>query len=150
MTSKRSIFLAALCGLALVGAGCGGDDDDNAALSYDDSTAEINQICAGADDIGEGLTGEPSNDAPLLVEAGTRFQAVIDEIRELDVNEELEAARDDFVANGEEQVALVEEAQQQAEAGDRNAYRQTLESGQALDEESNEFASQLGAEECID
>ena len=145
----KSTFLVALCGLALVGAGCG-DDDDNKALSYDDSTAEINEVCASVEDIGQGLTGEPRNDAPILADAGEKFEAAIDEMRDLEVAEELESARDDFVANGQEQLEMVEKAQQEAEANDKKAYRQTLEAGQALDKESNRLASRLGAQECID
>ena len=71
-------------------------------------------------------------------------------MRDLEVNEELESLRDEFVANGEQQLALVEQAVQDAEAGDKKAYRQTLEGGQALDQESNEIANDLGADDCID
>ena len=145
---KRSVCIAGLCGLALVGAGCGGDDNDT--LSYDDTGAEISAICTDLDDLGTGLTGEPKNDAPILEEAAPEFEAAIDEVRDLDVNEELESIRDDFVANGEEQLALVEEAQQLAEAGDRKAYLRKLEEGQAIDQEGNSLANQLGADECID
>ena len=149
MTSKRSIFIAGLCGLALVGAGCG-DDDDNKALSYDDTSAEINEICASVEDIGEGLSGEPRNDAPILAEAAPKFEDAINKVRELEVAEELASARDDFVANGQESLDLIEKAQAEAEAGDRKAYRQTLKQTQPIDEESNALASKLGAEECID
>jgi hypothetical protein len=149
MTSKRSIFLVALCGLALVGAGCG-DDDDNGALSYDDSVAEMNDVCASAEDIGKGLTGEPANDAPLLAEAAPKFEDVINEMRDLEVAEELESARDDFVANGQEQLDVVEKAQAEAEAGDKKAYQATLEGGQALDKKSEALASKLGAQECAE
>jgi hypothetical protein len=147
MTSKRSTFIAGLCGLALVGAGCG-DDDDNGALSYDDSVAEINDVCASVDDIGQGLTGEPANDAPILAELAPKFEDAINDMRDLEVAEELESARDDFVANGQEQLDMVEKAQAEAEAGDKKAYRATLEGGQALDKQSNALASKLGAAEC--
>ena len=146
---KRSICIAGLCGLALVGAGCG-DDDDNGTLSYDDTGSEISAICADLGDLGEGLTGEPKNDAPILQEALPEFQAGINEVSELDVNEELAPIRDEFVANGEAQVALVEEAIEHAEAGDKKAYIKTLESGQEVDQESNRLANELGAEECIE
>jgi hypothetical protein len=147
MTSTRSTLLAAVCGLALAAPGCGGDDNDT--LSYDDTGTEISEICTRLDDLGEGLTGEPDNDAPILKEAAPEFEAAIEDIRELEVNEELESARDELVANGEEQLALIEQAITHAEAGDRRAYRRTLEQGQSLDEEGNEVASRLGAEGCI-
>jgi len=145
---KHFGLIAGLCGLALVGAGCGGDDD-NGPLSYDDTGTEISAICAEVNDLGEGLNGDPENDAPILAEEAPKFEAAINEVRELEVNEELESIRDAFVANGEEQLALVEEAQRQAEAGDRKAYIKTLRSGQEVDQESNELANQLGAEECV-
>ena len=149
MTSKRSIFIAGLCGLALVGAGCG-DDDDNGALSYDDSVAELNEVCGSVDDIGQGLTGDPENDAPILAEATPKFEGAINDLRDLEVAEELESARDDFVANGQDQLDMVEKAQAEAEAGDKKAYTATLEAGEGLDKQSNALASKLGAEECVD
>jgi hypothetical protein len=145
---KLLTCIAGLCALGLVGAGCGGDDNDT--LSYDDTGAEISAICTGLDDVGDGLTGEPQNDAPILADALPEFESSIDEVRDLEVNEELEPIRDEFVANGEEQLALIEEAQEEAEAGDKKAYRQTLRDGQATDQQSNALANDLGAEECID
>ena len=145
---KLSVSIASLCVLALVAAGCGDDDDDNGALSYEDTGAEISAICTDINDLGEGLNGDPENDAPILAEEAPKFEAAIDDVRELEVNEELESIRDDFVANGEEQLALVEEAQAQAEAGDRKAYIKTLESGQDVDK-GDALANDLGAEECI-
>lgn len=144
---KLFVCIAGLSLVALVGMGCG---DDNDTLSYDDTGSEISDICAGVEDLGEGLTGDPENDAPILAEDLPEFQDAIDEVRELEVDEELEAARDDFVAAGEEQVALIEQAQQEAEAGDRKAYLKTLESGDSLERRSDEVANQLGAQECID
>ena len=149
MTRYRSLLLASLCGLALVGAGCGDDDEDNQALSYDEATAEVNDICKSTENIGEGLTGDPQNDAPILADAAPQFEDAIQDMRELDVPEELTEARDDLVANGEEQLELIEKAQQHAEEGDRKAYMQTLRQGQKLDAESNEAANLLGAEECV-
>ena len=146
---KRSMILAVLCATALVAAGCGGDDD-NQALSYDDTGTEISEVCNSLDDLGTDLNGEPANDAPILAEDAPRFEDAINEVRELDVHEDLEDARDAFVANGEEQLAIINEAQQIAESGDKKAYREKLEEGQSLDAESNEFASDLGATDCID
>jgi hypothetical protein len=145
---KLAMCIAGLFALALVSAGCG--DDDNGTLSYEDTGAEISAICADVDDLGEGLTGEPKNDAPILEEAAPDFEAAINEVSELEVNEELESVRDEFVANGEGQLALVEQALADAKAGDKKAYLKTLNSGQDLDRESSELANQLGAEECID
>jgi hypothetical protein len=146
MTSKRTFVLAALCGLAAIGAGCG--DDDNDTLSYDDTGTEISAICDKVQF--EGLNGDPENDAPILEEQVPNFEDAVQEVADLEVNEELEAARDDFVANGEEQVAIIKEAQAAAEAGDKKGYRAKIEEAEPLDAQSDEFASQLGATGCAE
>ena len=148
MTLKRSHFLAAICGLALVAAGCGGDDND--ALSYDDTGTEISEICERVNSEAEGLTGQPQNDVPILKELVPNFEDAIQEVRDLEVNEELEGDRNAFADNGAEQVAIIKEAQAHAEAGDRKKYVETIEETSALDKESNEIASRLGATGCIE
>ena len=144
----RSFFIAGLCGLALVGAGCGGDDNDT--LSYEDTGAEISAICASVEDEAQGLTGDPKNDAPLIEGFLPAFEDAIQEVRDLDVNEELESIRDDFADNAEQQVALIEEAQAVAETGNKKEYREALQATTPLDRESNELANELGAQGCID
>jgi hypothetical protein len=145
---KRSICIAGLCGLALVGAGCGGDDNDT--LSYDDTGAEIGAICASVEDEAQGITGDPKNDAPIFEGFIPAFRDAIQEVRDLDANEELEPIRDDFADNAEQQLALIEEAQAVAETGDKKEYRKALRATTPLDRESNELANQLGADACID
>jgi len=145
---KLFLCMAGLCVVALVGVGCGGDDNDT--LSYDDTGSEISAICADFGELGEGLNGDPENDAPILEEDIPEFQDAIDQVADLDVDEELAPIRDDFVANSEEQVALIEKAQAEAEAGDKKAYRKTLESGGSLATENDALANQLGADDCID
>lgn len=146
MTSKRSLFLAPLCGLALVGAGCG--DDDNDTLSYDDTGTEISAICEKVQF--EGLNGKPANDAPILAEVVPQFEDAVQEVRDLDVHEELEETRDAFADNADQQVAVITEAQAAAEEGDAKAYRAKIEETQPLDTESDELASQLGATGCTE
>ena len=141
---KLAICIAGLCALALVGAGCG--DDDNDTLSYEDTGTEIGAICESVD-FG-GLTGKAEEDAPKLAEIIPEFEAAIQEVRDLDVNEELAETRDAFVENADEQVAVIQEAQQIAETGDTKAYRKELNSTQSLDRESDELASKLGAAGC--
>jgi hypothetical protein len=145
--TKRSTFIAALCGLALVGAGCGGDDD-NDTLSYDDTGTEIGKACESVDTTG--LNGEPANDAPLLDEVISQFETAIQDVRDLDVNEELEADRDAFADNGDEQLAVIKEAKELADEGDQKAYQDKIQGLGPLDAESDEIASRLGAEACMD
>ena len=72
------------------------------------------------------------------------------EVRDLEVNEELEETRDAFADNADQQVAVIKEAQAAAEAGDAKKYRTTIEEAEPLDKESDELASQLGATGCIE
>lgn len=144
---KRSIFLALLLALALGAAGCGGDDD-NKALSYDDTGTEIGEACDSVDF--EGLNGDPANDAPLLEDAVPDFEAAIEDVSDLDVDDELSSTRDEFVANAEAQLAIIKEAQTLAEGGDKKAYQAKVQESQPLDAESDEIASRLGADACID
>ena len=146
---KLSVCIAGLCGVALlVGAGCGGDDNDT--LSYDDTGEEISAICASVEDESQGITGDPRNDAPIIEGFIPAFSDAIQEVRDLDVNEELESIRDEVAENAEQQLALIEEAQAIAETGDKKEYRQALQATTPLDSESNELANDLGAEGCID
>lgn len=147
MTSKRSIFIAGLCGLALVGAGCG-DDDDNGALSYDDTGTRIGEICDTVKF--DGLTGKPASDAPVLEQVVPDFEQAIEDIRALDVAEELETDRNAFADNADQQLAIIKEAQTLAEEGDQKAYRAKLDGSQPLDKESDAIASRLGAVGCTD
>jgi hypothetical protein len=149
MTSKRSIFATALCGLALVGAGCGGDDDDNGALSYEETGTEIGSICQSVQGATEGLNGDPANDAPILEDFSKEFQDAAQEIRDLEVAEELAATRDEFADNADAQIAIIDEAQVLAEAGDKKKYVAKVREAEPLDKESDALASKLGATDCL-
>jgi len=144
--TRRPFLPAVVCALALVGAGCG--DDDNDTLSYEDTGTEIGDICqtVSLDD----LNGKPNNDVPVLEKAVPEFEQAVQDVRDLDVDEELADTRDQFADNADEQVALLKEAQQIAEGGDQKAYRAKLDEGQPLGKESDELASKLGATACID
>ena len=147
MTSKRSIFLASLCGLALVGAGCG-DDDDNKALSYDDTGTRIGEICDTVKF--EGLNGKPANDAPILEDAVPDFEKAIQDVRDLDVDEELAETRDEFADVADQQLAVIAEAKGVAEGGNAKKYNAAFGQLESLGRTSDELASQLGATACID
>lgn len=147
MTSKkRPILLAALCALAAVAAGCGGDD--NKTLSYDDTGKKIGELCETVSF--DGATGDPANDGPILAEAIPKMEKAIEDIRDLDVDEELKADRDEFTDLSEQQVATFKEAQQAAEAGDKKAYRAAAQKAAPVGKQSDEVASRLGAEGCLD
>lgn len=149
MTGKRSPVLAVLCALAVGIAACGGDDD-NGDLSYEATGTELSRICDRLDPVTDELTGEPENDAPLLEDnVIPEFERAIEDVRELDVHEDLRSDRDAFVRNGEEQLEIVRDAQSAADTGDADAYHGELGRLVDLDRESDEIASRLGASGCI-
>jgi len=78
------------------------------------------------------------------------FEGAIQDVRDLDVDEELASIRDDFADNADEQVAIIKEAQTVAESGDKKAYHKKINEIETLDSESNELANQLGADGCLD
>src|SRR5215212_7271818 len=103
---KPLFLLTALCGVALLGAGCG---DDNKTLSYDDTGAEIGKACDSVDFEGAGLTGDAKNDAPKLGAVLDDFEQAIQDVRDLDVDEELADDRDAFADNGEQQLSILKD-----------------------------------------
>jgi hypothetical protein len=152
---KRSAMIASLCGLALVGAGCGDDDDDNQGLSYEDTGAEISKICDTVPDGEElGLTGDAKQDAPKLDEAVAAFEKAIADVEALEVDEELEDERDRFVEIGKGQLEYARELQSAAAQGDDAEYRRVAEdiatTAASTNTESKEVGSRLGAEGCVE
>jgi hypothetical protein len=96
------------------------------------------------------LNGDPKNDAAVLERIVPDFEGAVQDVRDLDVNEELASIRDEFAANADEQIAIIDEAQALAESGEEKAYKKKLQSIGPIDDESNELANQLGAEGCLD
>jgi hypothetical protein len=137
--------------LALL-AGCG--DDDNDALSYDETGNELSAICQKYDTAAEeeNVTGDPENDAEVLRGINDKVSSALEEIRELEVNEELVDARDEFVEVGEASLERGETLQQLAEDGDRRAYLKQIREYQRasgdLAAEADASASALGAPAC--
>ena len=143
---KLSICIAGVCALGLVGAGCGGDDNDT--LSYDDTGTEVSAICDSVNF--EGINGEPDNDAEVLARIVPEFEGAVQDVRDLDVDEELAPIRDDFADNADDQIVIIKEAQAVAESGDKKAYHKKINEIETLDKDSNELANQLGADGCLD
>jgi hypothetical protein len=97
-----------------------------------------------------GLTGEPKNDAARLDAIIPDFESAIQDVEDLDVNEELASDRDAFVDNANQQVAIIKQAQTVAETGDKKAYHKKIGETEDLGRESDEIASRLGADACLD
>ena len=143
----------AVAGASLTLAACGGDDDSNSQLSYADYGREANKVCQDADaridPIGEKLTGEPQNDAPLLGQLAGEFESVVGDYKELKPPDELQVDHDEFVRLADQQIAITREAEQAAKSGDKAGYQAKLQEIEPLDKESDDVASRLGAQECL-
>ncbi len=153
MNSKLSLAGATLSVLTFAATGCGGDDD-NQALSYEETGDELAAICQQYDTAAaeEELTGNADRDAPVLAEITAETERGLEEIRELEVNEELVDARDQFVSVVEESLARTEALKELAERGDQAAYmrriRELERAAPEIAEEADAAAAQLGAEAC--
>lgn len=147
MTSHRSVVLAALAVLAIAGAGCGDDDDDT--LSRDEAGARISAICQRVETVGQDLNGDPANDAPILGRFAAALQTAADDMRDLDVPDDMEADRDALAKNADANAAVAKEVRAIAETGDRKAYVAKVEDEVTpLEAESDRLATKLGATGC--
>ena len=140
---------------ALAFAGCGGgDEDSNQALSYSEFGAAADEVCLQVsediDPIQQRLTGDPGKDAAVLEELIPELEAGSDQLAALDPPEELQATFDQYVELVEQQEAGAVDAQEAAEAGDRDEYIRILETVDQVSSESDLLASKLGAAGCID
>lgn len=146
----RRLLLATLASAALVG--CGGDD--NEALTYDGFVAAANELCVEVDqevdEIAADLSGDAKADAPIFDDLVPALEDATQRLEDLQPPDELEAAHDEFTAIANQQLDGARDAQGAAEAGDDAEYQRILEDLQPLGDESDEAASKLGAEDCID
>ena len=85
----------------------------------------------------------------MIADINEQTEKGLEEIRELEVNEELEEARDDFVTVVEGSLARGQELQGLAEAGDQRGYlrkiRELQRANSELGAEAEAAASKLGA-----
>ena len=152
MTRSPLLLAISLCGLALAGAGCG--DDDNDALSYEETGEEISAICREYDTSSEEekLTGRVAKDAPVLARINEDTEQGLSELRDLEVHEELADARDDLVSVVEGSLERGQSLQTLAEAGDQQGYlkkiRELQRASRDLNAEADAAASKLGAPAC--
>lgn len=140
----RCAVCVVLCGLAVAGGGCGEDE----GLTQAETGEEIGLICKEVTAKGQGLNGDPRNDAPILGGFVDAYEQAIGRFRELDVHEDLADERDAFVDLGERQLSVMREAQTLAESGDADDYRAKVGEVEAFNAENNDIATRLGAAEC--
>lgn len=147
--------MLAVAGVAAVAiAGCGGGgDDSNTALSYDDYTKQVNDLCRSVNadlkaETGK-ITGEAKNDADIIAGIIPTIEDANKSFADLTPPDELKAAADDFAAANEEQLAADRTAADAAEAGDQKAYEAALADLQRISAETDDRAAALGADECV-
>lgn len=159
---KSTPLLLTLGALALFGAGCGGDDEEGAettatatqpaARGYDETISAVNDVCKSAneavDPIGEKITGEPKNDAPLIGQIVEVNEEHIAELGQIEPDPKLADAFDTFTESIDAQQAATRAAQEAAASGDKDAYNQALAGVGAADKTSTAAAKALGAKDC--
>ncbi len=150
MFTQGCKLVAAMAVLAGTVAGCGGGDDSNKTLSYSDFSNQANEICKTADEKTAGLkiTGDPANDAAVFDQAIPEVESAVEEFGKLKPPEELKSAYDQFVSLSNQQLANTKKAQAAAKAGDKQGEIEALKANAALQGQSHEAGSKLGAAEC--
>ena len=149
-TTGLRLITGAVCVAVVLAAGCG---DNNDALSYDETGEELSAICEKYDTASDrrahrqGRAGRARDRGYQREDrAGSRGDP------RLEVNEELEEARDDFVTVVEGSLARGQELQELAEAGDQRGYlrkiRELQRTNSELGAEAEAAASKLGAPAC--
>lgn len=123
MRTSRAAAIAGAVTIAL--AGCGGSS--NKQLSYSDFISKSNDLCRKGE-------AEVSKAADLK-QAGDIVAKYVKKFKDLKPPDELKADADRFISISEQQVAA-------AKKGDAATV-------QSLEKESNDVASQMGAQDCI-
>lgn len=138
---RRRIVISLSLLLALVAAGCAGDD----RLSKEEFVEQANAICEKGNDALEAAAdelvqdGEPSEEdlEDLIDTAVENVGSQLDEIEELSPPEDMEEDVEDLIETAREELQDLEEAGSEAFTSGGNPF-----------EESNEKARELGLEEC--
>ncbi|MEX2644981.1 MAG: hypothetical protein WD249_01840 [Gaiellaceae bacterium] len=143
--------LALLGCVAFLAAGCGGGEAGG--LTKEEFVAQLDQICADFNAKQEEI-GDPES-LEDIVEQGPRvqdeFEAAIERIRDLgDPPAEIAEDADRFLEIADESQRLIGELVEAAEDDDLQRAGEIAEEGDALNEESEEIATELGAENCAE
>jgi hypothetical protein len=146
---KRRGWLSGALGILvpIMGGGCG----DGERLSRDEYIARLNAMC---EDFAarEQRIGEPQSLSDL-VEKGPRIleafeDAIADEVDGLEAPEEIAAEANRLADLADEQRVVLGELVEAARNDDLAAVRTLVSRNQALNDESNTIARELGAQSC--
>jgi uncharacterized protein YPO0396 len=149
---RRARLALVGCAVALLAAGCGGGGEAG-GLTKEEFVAQLDEICADfnakQDEIGEPETIEEVAEQGPQVQA--EFEAAVERIRDLgDPPAEIAEDADRFLEIADESQRLIGDLVEAAEENDLERASQIAEEGQALNDESEEIARELGAENCAE
>jgi hypothetical protein len=147
---RKTLAFAALAA-ALALAGCGGDDGGGGEpLSQEDFVAQADAICEEYEAKLDAL-GTPQSQEDLA-EFAEKSVPIAEEgqgkLAELTPPADLQEAYDEWLAQGDKAVDIVQRLEQAAQDNDQEEIQAIATEAQAADERSEELATQLGFEEC--
>ena len=145
--------LLVVLALARVLAGCGGGDGDDGggtALTKDEFVAQADAICKEYEEKLNAL-GTPQSQEELA-EFADRSVPIAEEgqskLEELTPPAGLQDAYDEWLAQGDNAVDIVQRLERAAQEGDEQEIQQIAAEAQTADERSKELATQLGFQDC--
>jgi len=149
---KILVLGAAVSALAIAAAGCGGGGGGS-ALSKDEYSSRLNQICTELNAKNKEI-GEP-NSIPEIADKGPKlndaFQNAIDEVGDLNPPDELKDAHEKFLSLGKQIHAKIDQLIEEAANKDQEGLQRVGGEIDPLDKESNDIAkNQLGAPACAE
>jgi hypothetical protein len=124
----------------------------NKALSYSDLGKQLDAYCtkvnADIKPLGDKITGDPANDAPILKQLVPKLQSATDGLSAFKPPAELEAAFTTFKADTQAQVDASKAALTAADSGDTATYQAAIQALQPIGQKTNEDASKVGSAAC--
>jgi hypothetical protein len=150
MTAKapRSTWFLLIGVLAVIAAGCGGED----SLSEEDFLAQFDEICLEVSDDIQAI-GEPATTEELAEQAGEAVDIAsqgVEDLSELSPPEDLQDTVDELLEVLEQRVELFEDLQAAAEDDDNDAIESLAEDNAELESEVDGLGEDLGLECFVD
>ena len=140
--------IAALVGVLVLLAGCGGGGDTR--LSREEFESQANAICAKYQKRLDGL-GTPSSveEIPDLVEQALAIlNKEVAEIAALDPPTDMQTEFDAMIEASNNTKAAANDLSQAAKDGDQAAVQKALDEGNAASKKADQVATQLGLDSC--
>jgi len=141
-------FVAALVGVLVLLAGCGGGGDTR--LSREEFESQGNAICAKYQKQLQAV-GNPSSidEIPDLVDQAVAIlNKEIAEIAALNPPADMQTEFDALIDASNNTKAAADDLSQAAKDGDRAAVQKALDEGKAASEKADQIATQLGLDSC--